>query len=122
MTIRLIGCPKAVMVSLLKLSFIFARFIDSFESRKQKRDITGNDVIMHFRFGGTYGDGYCSSSDSCHLCTVIDFILVVTFCEDSLIFFFLTKTFLEDIEARFPAHCFTCFAIENGYISGFLNK
>ena len=33
-TITSRGCPKVVMVSFSKLSFIFARFIDSFESER----------------------------------------------------------------------------------------
>ena len=31
-------------------------------------------------------------------------------------FFFLTETFLEDIEARLPTHCFIYSTIENGCI------
>ena len=56
---------------------------------KWKRDITGNDVDVYVSFGGAYGHGYCSSTDSCNVCTITEFILVVTFCENILMFFFI---------------------------------
>ena len=72
---------------------------------KFKRDITVNDLHVYFSFDGTYGYGHCSSTDSCNVCTVTKYFLVVTFCEDSLMFFFIAKTVLEDIE---PSQNFIC--------------
>lgn len=91
-TTRLMDYPKTLIVLYFKLSHKFICFIESCESRRGI--LLG--TTSTFSFGRTYGDGYCSFADSYNMCTVTEFILVVTLCEGNLMFFFISKTFLEE--------------------------
>ena len=98
---------KAVMMSFSKLNFIFACFIDSFANKRgillgtMSTCILVLVVPMVMGIVATLAAVTCAPSPNLYWLSLFDV-------------FFITKTFLEDTEPRFPAHCFICSTIKNG--------